>query len=158
MLKRWERDFLRNEFVLWTVAAILLALWALDGGGATLDDLIAGNRAVLYGSLASVSGALLGFLVATITILQGIVGGTGFRRLRSSDQYPTLWRTFRLTIRALAVLCGMSLLSLLLDSDHSPRRPFLLLTVWAFLVAADFLGRSIWILERLLEIAGKQET
>lgn len=150
----WERHFVRNEFALATVAALGLATWATwFDGAASLQDMLHDNRAALYGAVASIAGALLGFLITTVALLQGIVAAEGFRRLRASDQYPTLWRVFHLAIRVLAVACALSLIALLVDRDATPVPLMFYLVVWAVVESAFLVGRGIWVLERVLRIA-----
>jgi hypothetical protein len=107
----------------------------------------------LYGAVASIAGALLGFLITTVALLQGIVAAEGFRRLRASDQYPTLWRVFHLAIRVLAVSCALSLIALLVDRDAKPVPQLFYLVVWVVFESAALVGRGIWVLERVLRIA-----
>jgi len=70
----WERHFVRNEFALATVAALALAAWATwFGGAASTQGMLQDNRAALYGAVASIAGALLGFLITTVALLQGML-------------------------------------------------------------------------------------
>lgn len=150
----WERHFVRNEFVLATGAVLALAAWATwFGGGTPIQSVLSDNRAALYGAVASIAGALLGFLITTVALLQGIVAAEGFRRLRASDQYPTLWRVFHLAIRVLAITCALSLIALLVDRDAAPVAILFYLVVWAAVESGMLVARGIWVLERVLRIA-----
>lgn len=150
----WERRFLRNEFWLVTVCTAALAIWGYASGGSShLAGVFDGNRSTLYATGASISAALLGFLMATVAIVQGMVRGPGFAALRDHEQYPTFWAVFRWTIRTLAVSCGFFLLALALDRDSHPYWPALYLSIWALLLSGVRLARSIWILDRVLRIA-----
>ena len=154
MPRAWEANFLRNEFVLATALAVAVAVWdVLLNGRSTLAPLIEGNRAAIYGTAASIAGALLGFLITTVTVIQALVSNRAFARLRASDKYSTLWRVFRWTIRSLAVATALSFVSLIADRDTTPCWPLFHLEVWALLVAAFLVARSIWILERVLAVS-----
>lgn len=156
MRRTWAEHFLRNEFVASALLGGALVLWATCyGGRATLEPLLSENRAALYGTAASITGALLGFLITTVTIIQGIVANPGFRRLRASSQYPTLWAVFKWTIRMLALTCIGLLLALAIDRDSEPYWLIFHLVVWLLLACVFLVGRSIWILEQVLAIAAQ---
>ena len=159
MPTRWEQHFVRNEFVLATLATAALVAWATwFGGGPAVQGVLLDNRAALYGAVASIAGALLGFLITTVALLQGVVAAEGFRRLRASDQYPTLWRVFHLAIRALAISCASSLAALLLDRDTAPVPALSYAVLWSALESALLVARGIWVLERVLRIASEAES
>ena len=140
----WERHFVRNEFLLTTAGVLILAAWATWLGGETaIQSMLTDNRAAFYGAVASIAGALLGFLITTVALLQGIVAAEGFRRLRASDQYPTLWRVFHLAIRVLALACAVSLIALLVDRDAAPVPILFYVVVWAIIESGMLVGRGI---------------
>ena len=158
MPKKWERHFVRNELGLATIAVVGLAIWStFIDSTSSIQGMLSGNRAPFYGAVASIAGALLGFLITTVALLQGIVAAEGFRRIRASDQYPTLWRVFHLAIRVLAVACALSLVALLVDRDQKPIVVFFYVVLWSAVESGFLVARSIWILERVLRISSEAE-
>ena len=158
MPRRWEAHFLRNEAVAATAVALLLAVWSERGGGgpwlwAGLDA----NRPVVYSTAASLAGAFLGFVLATLAIVSGLNSLPSFRRLRSSSQYPTLWAVFKLTLRVLAAIVGVSLVGLVADRDSAPLHWLFYLMTWLVLWGSTLTARTIWVLERVLAIAPASE-
>jgi hypothetical protein len=154
MPRVWERHFLWYEFALATGLGAALTVWSTFLGGQTvLEPIIEGNRAAIYGTAASISAALLGFLITTLAIIHSLIASEAFARLRASDKYPTLWSVLRWTIRVLAMSSGLLLVCLVLDRDADPRWPLFYLAAWAALVSAFLVARSIWILERVLGVS-----
>jgi hypothetical protein len=157
----WRRAFLPIELGLSLAVGCAIVVWSERfSGQATLTTYLDHDRAAIYGTVASIAAALLGFLIATVTIIQGLVaGGTAarlsFARLRDSNQYQTLWRVFRWTIRALAATTALAVVGQLVDRDHAPVWALFYLTLTSVLVASTLVGRSIWILELATGIAAK---
>lgn len=156
--RRWDAHFLRNEAVLSALATILLIVWSERlGGGTWLWHLLEANRGAIYSTAASLAGALLGFVLTTVTIVSGVISLPAFRRLRSSSQYPTLWRVFSLTLRVLAAVTVIAIVGLIADRDDAPLHWVFYLLAGLAAWGAVLLARSIWILERTLAIATTAE-
>jgi hypothetical protein len=157
----WRRAFLPIELGLSIAAGVAIVVWSERfSGQAILANYLDQDRAAIYGTVASISAALLGFLIATVTIIQGLVaGGTAarlsFARLRDSDQYRTLWRVFRWAIRALAITTALAVIGQLVDRDQTPVWLLFYVTLTSVLLASVLVARTIWILEQVLEIAAK---
>lgn len=127
------------------------AIWVLRfQGDKVVDAILTGNRATLYGTIATLSGTLLGFIIATLTIFVAVVSDVRLERVRKSAQYPTLWRTLTSAIRWLAVGTLIGLGSLVLDRDSGPTRWLEFLGLWVWLVSALRMGWSIWIVEQVI--------
>ena len=150
---RWNRHFLRNEFAVAVVLGVLVLVsdrWVSPGG---LDSLLAGDRSVLWGTVASIAGALLGFVLAAASILVAIVERPPLRRLKVSSQYDTLWHTFVSATKWLGALTLLSLVQLTLDADHAaPARPWIYLLVGAAVLAVLRVARCVWILQNVLSL------
>jgi hypothetical protein len=149
----WERHFLIYELTMATAIAALVAAWGTLCGGAEVLNGFVGGRQTTYATLAGIAASLLGFLIATITILHGVVASDGFKRLRESNQYPTLWRTFVVAIRGLALGTALFLAGMVTDRDDRPIWPVTYLSIWLVLICGVLVARAIWILERLLTIS-----
>jgi hypothetical protein len=102
---------------------------------------------------------LTGFCIAALSLVIGFSGSPSLKLVRESSHYPTLWKTFAEANRALGLATVMSLLALIFDRDHSPSRLIFFAVVYAALLAALRVGRSIWILEQVVRlVAGKKPT
>ena len=66
----WRRNFLCVEFGIAAAIATAFALWgAYWGGDARVDDFLQGNRGPVYGTVASILGSMLGFVIATLALV-----------------------------------------------------------------------------------------
>jgi hypothetical protein len=68
-----------------------------------LSGILTGNRSVLYGTIASIAGSLLGFSIAAVTIVLTVVQSPRLHLVRASKHYGKLWNTYHSTILALCV-------------------------------------------------------
>lgn len=103
LLQFWRRHFLWVEFALAVMIGVTAAYWIHYRNGAVVSDrLLAQNRAAVYGTLASIFGSLLGFVITAASIVLGFSGSESLAVVRGSKHYPTLWPVFTASIRALA--------------------------------------------------------
>jgi hypothetical protein len=134
--------------------------WVLQGGGKdSVDHGLETVRGPLYGTLAAVAGALLGFVIATVSILVALVSSETPRMkfLRESAAYPQIWTIYTSAIRWLAAATAVSLVALLLDHEKAViseqwtdalRAAVLLVS----LAATMRLGSAMWVLEQLVTL------
>jgi len=147
------------ELILAVAATLGVAVWAeWFHGTATIDKLLAGTRATLYGVLATLWGALLGFIIATVTIVLGFLQTPRLKIVRDSEHYGDLWKTFNSAIRVLAFATAAAIAALIADKDAPghPSRIALYICLFASLLAALRLARCIWILQRVVTLATGQ--
>jgi len=152
----WGAHYLFAELVAAVLATVGVAVWAQGfHGTATVDTLLAGTRAALYGVLATVWGALLGFIIATVTIVLGFLQTPRFKLVRESEHYGDLWKTFHSAIRVLAFATAAAIAALIADKDTpgNPNRIAFYICMFASLLAALRLARCIWILQRVVTLA-----
>lgn len=156
ILRFWRRRFLLVEGIIALVVAIGFAVWywAFDGATPT-NALLGGNRAALYGTTASISGSLLGFVITATSIVLGFSTSDRLAVVRKSRQYPMLWRTFSATIRALAAATVVALLCLLLDRDGASVPWLTVLLVFSVVLSMLRLARTIWALEHIIVLVTK---
>lgn len=149
----WRRHFLSVEFLLAVILAAAFSVWYLrfDGAAAT-SAALQGNRATLYGTLASILGSLLGFVITATSIVLGFSTSERLAVVRESTEYPTLWKTFSSTIWTLALSTIVSLLCLVFDRDSSPSRWFAIPFVFVLLLSLLRISRTIWVLERIIAL------
>jgi hypothetical protein len=149
----WRLHFLGCELLLGFAATMGFAIWICWGNGLRpMDDLLLGQRAAVYGTIASLDGALLGFIIATATIVLSFAPSDRFETLRNSPHYQTLWRTFTSTIRFLGAATLFAVGALVGDRDIHPNRILMILCLGSSFIAALRLTRSAWILERAINV------
>ncbi len=148
----YGRHFLRIELLLAILVTGAGALWACYGGAPVIIGAVKNNHASIYGALASVDGSLLGFAITTVSIVLGFMSTERFATIRAHPAAASLWKTFRSTIRVLAVATVVSLLALVLDRDSSPSLSLLILCAGLQLLATLRVARCIWILEKVTMI------
>jgi hypothetical protein len=152
----WKRRFLLAEGALTVLLVIGFAVWYwLFGGTAPTSALLTGNRAALYGTIASIFGSLLGFVITATSIVIGFSASDRLAIVRDSEQYPMLWKTFRATIRALALATIVALLCLLLDRDSAPFPWLVVPLVFVVLLSLLRLARTIWAFEHIIMLVTK---
>src|SRR5437879_4243607 len=149
----WGGRFLKAEMGGALVLTLLLAVWcSFFGGARQVDELMHGARIGLYGTLGAIYGSLLGFVIATLTILLGFSESARFKVLRSSDFYPILWRTLLSATRWLALATLAAVVALVVDRDGAQNLGAFYGCIFTSLVAALRLARSIWILQNVVAL------
>lgn len=149
----WKIHFLTAEFWAAAAGAAAFAVWLrFLGGNATLEEVLRGNRAAIYGTLASIFGALLGFVIATLSILLGFSASDRLAIVRESKHYGTIWEIFTAAIRALALATAVSLVALVIDRDRDPAPLLTVICIFAGLLAGVRILRSVWVLERVIDL------
>jgi len=95
MVNWYNRNFLVLEFFISVLLTIGFVIWAeVFGGFVVVDNWIFGMRKELYSTIASISGALLGFIITAVSIVIVFVQSEKLELLRKSKDYPTLYRVF----------------------------------------------------------------
>ena len=149
----WKHHFLRVE---WLIALLLTAGFSVwfqrYGGAASVETVLEGNRATLYGTAASIFGSLLGFVITATSIVLGFSSFDRLAVVRGSEHYPTLWKTFSATTRALALATAIALVCLIWDRDSKPVSWLTVLLIFTVLLALFRIGRTIWVLEQIIAL------
>lgn len=148
----------RKNFLMWEgLAAIIIsvataAVSEFVIGREHLSDLLMDKRTVLYTTLASIGGSLVGFIITALSIIVGLVQGPLFTALRKDPSYSMLFHIFLQTITALAITTGVSLLGIIIDRGQplSAWIPYVLW--WALLLSILRLIRTVWVLRKIIEI------
>lgn len=109
-------------------------------------------RSSIYGTLISLSGALLGFVITGLSILLTTSSNPSMERLRKSKHYKTIFRIFFSTSKYLGLLLGLSILSLVFDTDENPTVFLSLITLWALIISTFRILRCLWVLEKVASI------
>lgn len=160
-IREWWAEHTHGSWLAWFaggVAACLFIAWeSLLGGLRTSNWYLNGNSGLLYATSATIFGALLGFAIASVSIVAGLVArdSQAMAYVRGSSQYPRLWRVFISATRLLAIATILALIGLIVDTNPSKltaaqliwlRGFFLLVTVTTVLRVRT----AIWLLGQLV--------
>ena len=149
--KFWRRHFLIVEVVVALVLSAAFAVWYFQHGGADATcKVLEGNRAAIYGAVASIFGSLLGFVITATSVVLGFSTSDKLAIVRESSEYPKLWKTFSSTIRTLALTTLVALVCLLFDKDTAPVQWLVMPLVVTLLVSLVRIMRIIWALEHII--------
>lgn len=152
----WRRHFLGVEAVLAVAPALVLVAWFVFGAGREcVDGLMSDVRADVYRTTATISGTLLGFLIAVASLVMSFVSTERLTLLRTSKHYPAMWETFFQTTRVLGALTVTSLVCLVFDKDGGSLPWLVVPFVLFFSLSLARLLRVIWILEQIIGIVSR---
>lgn len=152
----WGVHFLNLQIVFSILGGILFTFWVYKlGGSQVVDSILKGNRSAVYGTMASIFGSLLGFVITALSIIIGYSTNEKFEFLRKSKYYSTLWDILLSTIKALSVTTASMIIGLVFDRDSSPRDYILCFCVVTILLSLFRLKSCIWVLENVIRIITK---
>ena len=115
----WRKHFLVAELILGIAATCLFFLWMEKyDGNSVVSEVLHERRGSIYGALASVVGALLGFAIAAATIAMTLAGGEQMRIVRQSPHYRQVGQVFISATRWLGLATIASITGLILDRDQ----------------------------------------
>ena len=116
-----RRYFLGMDFCLAVFLTGLVTLWSYVFNGAlVIEDILQGNRIVIYRTTAMAGISLLGFSLTVTSIVVGFASSERLGILRGSRHYSTLWKTFFQTIYSFGILSITALICLVFDRDDNP--------------------------------------
>ena len=139
--------------ILITTAVVVWVEWL--GGKSLVDATLKDNRAAVYGTLATIFGSLLGFVITAASIVLGFSASEHLAIVRESKHYPTLWRVFAASIRALALATIATLAALIIDRDTATSHPAMYIVLFASILAIFRLARCVWILENVTMLVAR---
>lgn len=149
----WRAHFLWSEFGLSVVIAALFYGWLERWGGAAhVDAILHSNRAAVYGTIASIFGSLLGFVITAISIVLGFASHERLSIVKESKHYPQLWKVFMAATRCLGAATIVALGGLVFDTAPEPFHLILEICFWVWLLAVLRVWRCLWVLERIIEV------
>jgi hypothetical protein len=152
----WRRYFLGVELALSVFLSVAFGVWVLRFGGATIVyPVLTGAEASIYGTLATIFGSLLGFVITSVSIIVSLGDSSRLAVIRESRSNQQLWKIFTSATKWLGVATGISLTGLILNRDGPPEFIILVLCLWSSLLAVLRLVRCIWALENVVKIVAK---
>lgn len=147
----WRKNFLRGELYVSLALGAAFLIWCqYYGGFAIVDGLLKGNRGTIFGTLASMFGSLLGFVIATETLVLTISSVPRLAIVRNSKHYSTLWKVFFSAIWWLAGSTIIALIGLFIDRDTSPHKWILYSCATLIIISITRMARCIWALELVI--------
>ena len=101
---KYEKRFLIYELIL-SILFIGLFILFIDKNSCanTLLSILDESREALYTSIASISGAILGFIIAGVSIIFVLVGNEKLGRVTESNKYKDIYKTYLSAIKYLAI-------------------------------------------------------
>lgn len=151
----YKRHFLNVELGIATILTILILLVIIkELPPFTLDTWVLSIKYNLYPVIATISGALLGFVITGVSVIIAFTESDKFRLLRKTTTYKKLFEVYFRTIYYLAGTTLISAIGIVI-TNYSTFWFYLL--VWSAIISAFGLYRCIWILENLVEILTKKE-
>lgn len=149
----WRAHFLKAEFGIAAVGTLAFVFWVQCRGGAIhVDEILTHDHGVVYGTLASICASLLGFTIASTSIVLVSASTPRLRIVRNSRHYQVMWSVFRAAIRALALGTVLALVALVVGRDGVLSDPVLFFLVFAVLLSCLRIARTIWVLEKIIAI------
>jgi zinc transporter ZupT len=130
-----------------------LSVWINNFNGHTVIDPVLNSRRVeVYSVMIGVFGSLLGFVIATVSILLAFDSHPRMKALRESRFYPLLWKIFKSSMIYLAIGVLVLLVGLLFDRDEAPHWRIFYICLFAIIISAWRTGRCIWVLHHVINI------
>ena len=102
--------------------------------------------------MASIYGTMLGFSLATVAIVLGLVEHPRMKLVRDGPHYDTLWDTFKSAIRVLGLATIVAVIGLIWDKENSSNRFILYFNVFFLVLSFARISRCIWILDKVIKI------
>src|SRR5690606_27856740 len=149
---------------LFTLVVLLLLLVVQPSWTNPLATMVVGDRRSLYQTLAGISGALLGFAIAAVSILLGLGNGRRLNFIQGSRWVNSIPKTFTGAIRALAIATAVFVFALTFDSTEAcavteitgtcgTASPWHLIVTGAAVLTLFRVSRLVWLLHRLVSLA-----
>jgi hypothetical protein len=153
---RWEAEFLRNEALVALVfagAAVVLFEIILDPG--RINEYLGANRFTVFPILATLTGALLGLVIAAAAIVLDRLASGDLELVKQSRHAPKLVSIFRSAMVWLGAATLLALV-LLVPLGPVPDRVLVYAFLASMLLSVVRLARMIWVVGQLMEIVRKQ--
>ena len=117
-----------------------------------LEQTLRGDRVVLYGTLASVFAALLGFSVTALSIFSGSVTHPRLGQIGGTGYASQIRRLFVLAITTSGLGTLAALAALLFDREASPNSGLLAIVFALGVSTATAIACCVWVLNKLIEM------
>lgn len=157
MIKFYRSHFLGVEFFLsLLIMAIIIFYFHCFSKNNPLITELKDIRGIFYGTIITISGALLGFVITSLSVLLTTGPSAQMERLKSSKHYKTIFTIFLSTSKFLGVSLLFSLISLVFDKEENPVLFLTYLTIWSMMIVTFRILRCFWVLEKIIYLQIKQ--
>lgn len=152
----YKRHFMDVELVIVIIiAVIILCLLPLILVPTTIDQWVGSIKTNLYPVVATISGALLGFVITGVSVIIAFSESDKLRLLKKAKKTSkSLFDVYFRTIYYLAATTIISILGIIINQYSTVW--FCLLVILSFM-SLQGLYRCIWILENLVQIIHKTD-
>jgi hypothetical protein len=152
----WAQHFLLAEWVLSIIVSFGAIFWMERFNGLpVMNAVLHGSRGAIYGTLASIFGSLLGFIITAVSIALAFSASDKLTVLRGSKYYPQLWGVFLSATRCLATVTVAAMVALIGDRDMAPIRWLTYTVLVLTVLSVARVARCIWVLENIVKIVTK---
>ena len=149
---KYEAHFLSAELVIsFALAALVVLALLLTTTPHRIEDWTETYGADVYPVIAIVSGTLLGFVVAGISIIIAFTESKKFRLLKKSVQYETIFKTYLSAMKYLSATTVLAATAIFARAGFA----VLILSLLVFTIIASSLRlwRCLWVLREFISIA-----
>ncbi len=159
-LRAWLRKTVGILFIDWRgwtetllVAALIVAYFLSTNIRGFQASMTQGARTALYATLAGISGALLGFVLAALAVLVALPGSDRIQALRGHPKWPRVPSAYvraSLALLAAVIVCTFGIV---LDAGQSARQVYEAVTVGVVSFALVRVLGSVIVLDQILSVA-----
>ncbi len=144
----WPRVHLAMGFVVAVAVYLAADRYATTEVAAFLKD----RRQALYATLVSVHITMLGFALATLTVVLGYAQSPRFQVLRDSAWFAALFGVFTAALRVLALAFAAALAGLLFDRNDAPLAVLTALAAGSTVAALARVVHLLSVLEKVVRV------
>lgn len=149
----YERHFLGWDLIISMILVIIVYFVCKELIGCEIIvESFKTIRAAMYGTIAAVAGALLGFVITGLSVLLTTGTNDNLNALKRSKHYKQIFDVFFSSSKYLGLLVLISMLSLIFDKDDSPSLVANFITMWGIIIVIFRVARCIWVLENIVKL------
>jgi hypothetical protein len=150
----WDSHFIVLEFLLSIILMLVFFCWYYFFNGLTyINQILLGNRSQIYGTLATISGTLLGFEITSISIILGYIKEEKLSIVFNSKHAKDLWAIFTKCITVLGITTIVAITSQIFDRDCHPQPFLFFITTFLITLSLFRVGRTLWVIKNIISIA-----
>ena len=152
----WRSKFLLIDLLLAITITIAFITWCqFFSGKLIIGSIVLQNRPTTFGTLATIYGTLLGFIITSVSIIIGYANNPRMDLVTHSKHYSDLWNTYIKTVWVLACATIFSIISLIFDHKNEMNWYLFYLNTFFMLLSIFRISRSIQLLEKVIKIITK---